>query len=149
MNADATDLSLELSEGYVPEFVGQRCLSEPPTPQYGVVQGGRRVQLGGVDRCLPEVVDLCLSTREVLRLSRLLRRKWVKVVIFVMIVIFHLLSLVQSITLDFCYAATGTVDKSATVVHALAWVNLTSADCTGFVARVIFVMIVILKGFPH
>ncbi len=65
-----------------------------------------------------------------------------------MIVIFHSLSRVQSITLDFCYSAASTVDESATVVRTLAWINLKSADCTGLVARVIFVMIVILKGFP-
>jgi len=65
-----------------------------------------------------------------------------------MIVIFHSPSLVQSITLDLCYAAAGTVDESPAVVRALAWVNLTSTDCTGLVARVTFVMIVILKVFP-
>lgn len=38
--------------------------------------------------------------------------------------------------------------ESASIVRAFSWVNFTPANCTGFIARVIFVMIVILKGFP-
>ena len=65
-----------------------------------------------------------------------------------MIVIFHSSSLVQPVALDFCDAATAAVNESASVVHALARVNLTSANRTGLVTRVILVMIVILKIFP-
>lgn len=59
------------------------------------------------------------------------------------------MSLIQSVPLDFCYATTGAVYEPASIIHAVSWVNLTAADCTGFVARVIFVMIVILKVFPE
>lgn len=58
-----------------------------------------------------------------------------------------MLSLVQPVTLNLRYAATSAVDKSASVVHTLPWVHLTSAYCASFVGRVIFVMIVILKGY--
>ncbi len=92
MDADATDLAPEFSERYVPELVGQRSFSEPPTPENGVVQGGRRAQLCGVDGRFSEVVDFCFSAGEVLWLSWLLWRERVEHVIFVMIVISHALT---------------------------------------------------------
>lgn len=58
-----------------------------------------------------------------------------------------MLSHVQPVTLNLRYATTSAVDKSASVVHTLPWVHFTPADCASLVGRVIFVMIVILKGF--
>ncbi len=59
-----------------------------------------------------------------------------------------MLSLVQPVTLNLRYAATSAVDKSASIVHTLPWVHLKPAYRASLVGRVIFVIIVILKGFP-
>src|SRR2546426_10973852 len=58
-----------------------------------------------------------------------------------------MLSLVEPVTLNLRYATTRAVDKSASVVYTLPGVHFTSANCASLVGRVIFVMIVILKGF--
>ncbi len=58
-----------------------------------------------------------------------------------------MLGFVQAVALNLCDSMTRPVDQFSTVVHAFAGVDFASTNRTGFVGRVIFVMIVILKVF--